>query len=643
MLNEEKIKMVMKIKIDSVKIIFFAAFFSLLSIRPALTADTTQNSPQTQTTIEQPAVAPAMQPVPGSPVQEGMGPNTPPGAVIPGEQGNFQNNIPTAQNENVVNDSVETSSVSPITGDEVEKGINIKEERISLDLKGVDINELFRTLSVKMGLTIVPSKSVVGRVNIFLNNLTFENALDVILISQDLAAEKEGSIIKIMTAAEYERLYGKKYNEKRIIKTIKLNYAKPATVFNAISQLKSDIGKIIADESTGTLLLIDIPEKVALIEGAIKELDQPLETEIFDLQYAKPADIKTQLTGVLTVGLGELYVDERSNKAVVSDLPDKMKKIRRMMKALDEPSQQVFIEAEIVQIEFNKEYMREINWEQILTQAALHGLTYGGTFPVVPAFTPTSDLSASNLRMSIGTLAADSYTSTLKILETYGKLKVLSRPRIAVLNNQEAKVMVGTREAYITSTQSQSTDTVITSESVQFIDVGVKLTLTPAINKDGFITLKIKPEVSSVIRYITTDAGSNVPIVKTAEATTIVKVKDGSMVMIAGLMEDTKTETILGIPILAKIPIIGGLFGSRANQNKRAEVIVFITPHIFVGNEQKDELKKIKEDLPADMVWKEAEDIIIEDKLKDAIGGGSAVATKNTETARPKMKGLKKY
>ncbi len=640
--------------VNSLKVILIGGLFSFVSLHNwVFAADTAEMLPVVQAEQVLPEdVAPPTQRDPGPLDQGAPGVNSAPGQVVSGEidqntdpvyseQEDEQNEVPDVQAADVTT-GVTTSLAPPIGADEVEKGINVKEERISLDLKGVDINELFRTLSMKMGLTIVPSKSVTGRVNIFLNNLTFESALDVILISQDLAEEQTGSIIKIMTSAEYERLYGKKYNEKRIVKTIKLNYAKPATVFNAISQLKSDIGKIITDETTGTLLLIDIPEKIELMEKAIKQLDKPLETEIFDLQYAKPADIKTQLTGVLTVGLGELYVDERSSKVVVSDLPDKMKKIRRMMKALDEPGQQVFIEAEIVQIELNKEYERQINWEQILTQAALHGLTYGGTFPVTPSFTPNPALDTSNLKISIGTLATDHYTSTLKVLETYGKVKILSSPRIAVMNNQEARVMVGTREAYITSTQSQSSDTTITSESVEFIDVGVKLTLTPAINKDGFITLKIKPEVSSVASTITTSAGSRVPIVSTAEATTVVKVKDGTMVMIAGLMADSKRENISGVPILAKIPIIGGFFGSRANQSKRTELIVFVTPHIFVGDEQRNEIKKLENDLPADMVWKDAEDLIIDEKLKELIPESSA-ATKNIEQTREKMKGLKKY
>jgi type II secretory pathway component GspD/PulD (secretin) len=511
-----------------------------------------------------------------------------------------------------------------------------------------------------MGMTIVPSKNVAGRVNIFLNNLTFEDALDVILISQDLASDRKGKIINIMTSADYERLYGKKYNEKKIIKTIKLRYAKPSTVSSALGQIKSDIGKVIVDESSGTVLLIDVPEKIKLMSETIKSLDQSPQTEIFDLKYAKSADIKTQLSAAITSGTGELYVDERSSKVIVSDLPNKMKKIRQMVKALDEPSRQVFIEAEIIQIELTKEYQRSINWERIFQGAAAHGLNFIGTFPVSPSFTPSPSLDTDNLQISIGTLDSDNYSATMKLLETFGQAKVLSRPRIAVLNNQEAKVLVGTREAYITSTQSQAETTTITSESVEFIDVGVKLNLTPTINKDGFVTLKIKPEVSSVADTITTQAGSRIPIVKTSEAETVVKVKDGTMVMIAGLMEDTKRDDTTGIPFFAKIPIIGGLFGAKANQNKRAELVVFITPHIFAGDERITE-KNFQKLVPADMVWDEAEDAIMDHRL-DETGSGKKFSTPdenltektgvsfsssegagNDAAIQEKIKGFKKY
>ncbi len=497
-----------------------------------------------------------------------------------------------------------------------EKTEKESQKRISLDLKGIDIIEFLRILSTKMGLTIVSSKSVSGRINIFLNNLTFDDALDVLLLSQDLAADKKGSIINIMTSAEYERLYGKKYYDMRKVKIVKLLYAKPSTVFGALGQLKSDIGKIIVDEATGTIILIDIPEKIEFMMDAIKDLDKIPQTEIFDLKYAKPSDIKTHLSSAITAGPGELFVDEKTSKVVVSDLPDKMSKIKKMMKAFDEPTPQVLIEAEIVQITLNKEFQRNIDWERIFREAKYHGLDFVGTFPVNPSFSPSPELDTASVKMSLGT-STDNFTTTVKFLESLGDAKVLSSPSITVINNQEAKIMVGTREAYITSTQSQADTTTITSESVQFIDVGVKLSLLPVINKDGFITIKIKPEVSRVASTITTTAGSRVPIVETSEAETIVKVKDGTMIMIAGLMKDEKREDYVGMPLISKIPILGLFFNSKARQKKKTELIVFITPHI-VGGDVAVSAKDIQENISPDMVSKKMQNMIMDEKMREA-------------------------
>jgi MSHA biogenesis protein MshL len=538
-----------------------------------------------------------------------------------------------------------------LSSDEVERGVKIASgsERISLDLKGIDIIELFRILSMKMGITIVPSKSVGGRVNIYLNNLTFEDALDVILLSQDLACEKNGNIINIMTSGEYEKLYGKKYNEKRRYESLKLVYAKPANVFNAISQVKSDIGKIIVDESSGTILLIDIPEKLELMKKTIAELDRTPQTEIFDLQYAKPADIKTQLSGAVTVGAGELYVDERSNKVIVSDLPEKIKKIKRMVKALDESSRQVFIEAEILQITLRDEYQQGINWEKVIDQ--MDGLDLKGTFPVAPSFTPSPALTTDSMRMVIGSLADDRYTTTLQMLQTYGDTKILSRPRIAVISGQEAKILVGSREAYVTQTLSQGDTTTVTSENVQFIDVGVKLDVVANINRDGYVMLKIKPEVSSVRETLTTQLGSVIPIVETSEAETVVKVKDGTMIMIAGLMKDDHRKDETGVPLLQKIPFLGAAFKSTATQKEKTELIVFLTPHIITGDRTVSgtEFEKV---IPPDIVPPDIEEEIISrkvDEIKPSAADDPAGYEQSEDKYEPaadiqdKMKGIKEY
>ncbi len=463
------------------------------------------------------------------------------------------------------------------------------DDRISLDLKGIDITEVFRLLSLKTGLTIVPGKNVKGRINIFLNNVTFRDALDVILITQGLASEQRGNILMIMTNIEYSTRYGKNYDEKRQIRTFRLQYAKPASVFSVLDKLRSDVGKIIVDEASGTVILIDIPSKLILMGQTVKDLDQPLDTAVFDLQYANADDIKDHLSDAITSGTGELYIDERTSKLVVSDLPERMSKIKRMIHVFDEEARQVFIEAEIVQITLNNEYQRGIDWEETFTELWLSGLRYDGSFPTLPSFTPASALtspvgtSSAAVKMQVGTLTDQDFTITMEWLETFGETKILSRPKIAVMNNEEAKILVGTREAYVTQTLSQAETTTVTSENIEFVDVGVKLNVVPTINKEGFIMMKIKPEVSSVSSTLTTQLGSTIPIIETSESETVVKVKDGTIIMIAGLLKEEKREDVGGTPFLSKIPIIGGFFGSRAEQNKKTELIIFLKPRIITG------------------------------------------------------------
>ncbi|OGX16584.1 MAG: hypothetical protein A2166_01535 [Omnitrophica WOR_2 bacterium RBG_13_41_10] len=451
-------------------------------------------------------------------------------------------------------------------------------ERISLDLRGVEVIELLKLLSVKTGLTIVPQPGVKGRVNLFLNNVCFEDVLDIILVTYNLAAERKGSIINIMTAEQFYRIYGKRYEEKRQMATLKLNYAKPANVFNTLSQLKSDIGKIIVDESTATVILIDIPEKLDLMQTMVKQLDQPPETEVFGLKYAKAKDLEVQVSKILTTGPGEVAIDERTNKVMIADLPDKMMRIKRMVRAFDEEPSQVLIDAQIIELTLNKQFQRGVSWEKIFR--GLNDLDFKGTFSL--------GLTGSRQEVSVGTVATDDYNAVLQFLEGYGRTNILSQPRITALNNQEAKILVGAREAYITQTLSTATSATTTAESIEYVDVGVKLNVTPNISRDGFITMKIRPEVSSVREYITTSLGSRVPIVTTSEAETVIKVKDGAMVMLAGLTKKREEEAKSELPFLAKIPIIGIFFGNKTigstSNPETTELVILLTPHIVSGD-----------------------------------------------------------
>lgn len=457
--------------------------------------------------------------------------------------------------------------------------------RISLDLKGIDIVELLKILSLKMNINIVPTKEVTGRVNIFLNNVTLEDALDIILINNALAAVKEKNIITVMPVKQYTQIYGRTYNEPRKVRMYKLKNATPRDVAAALGQLKSEIGKVIIDEPSGTVILVDTPENIDVMERVLLTLDQAKETEIFDLKYARAEDMKTQLSDVLTGGASQVDLDARTNKIAISDLPGKMEKIKKMIHAFDEETRQVLIEVQIVQISLTDETQMGVNWERLFTVGQLRDAAVSSVFPISPAVSTYG-------QFSLGTLAQNDFNVVIQALNSISKANILSRPRIAVVNNQEATILIGAKEVYFSQTQSQSQVTTTTAESVNFVDVGVKINVTPTITADNYIVMKIRPEVSSVRETVTSPLGSSVPVVETSQAETTVKVKDGAMVMIAGLMKDDVRDTRQRIPVLYKLPIIGWLFGNRDNKRTKTELAVFLTPHIFTGDSAKPDAEK---------------------------------------------------
>jgi type II secretory pathway component GspD/PulD (secretin) len=449
--------------------------------------------------------------------------------------------------------------------------------KISLDLKGVDIIELLKILSMKMNINIVPTKDVTGRVNVFLNNVTFEDALDIILISNALAMVKEKNIITVMPVDRYKQLYGQPYQETRKVRMFSLKNASPKDVSTALGQLKSDVGKIIVDEPSGTVILVDVPETLILMERAAIAMDQSKETEIFDLKYAKAEDIKAKLDGVVTPGASQMQFDARTNKIAISDLPDRMKRIKKMVEAFDDETKQVLIEVQIVQISLNDRTRLGIDWERLFDVGQLKDTSFKGKFPV-------TNLSSTLGQVSVGTLEANDFNVVMQALNTLTKTNILSRPRIAVVNNQEASILIGSKEVYFSQTQSQSSVTTTTAESVNYVDVGVKLNVTPTISDDGFVVMKIRPEVSSVRETATSPLGSTVPVVETSQAETVVKVKDKAMIMIAGLMKEETRSSRDQLPILGKLPLVGWLFGNKDAQKQKTELAIFLTPRIISGD-----------------------------------------------------------
>jgi len=154
-----------------------------------------------------------------------------------------------------------------------------------------------------------------------------------------------------------------------------------------------------------------------------------------------------------------------------------------------------------------------------------------------------------------------------------------------VINNQEAKILIGTKEVYVSQTTSQSgAGPQVTADQVNFVDVGIKLYVTPSINSDDFITMKIRPEISSVSSFY--EYGTpvrKIPIVATSEAETTVTIKDGVTLIIGGLRRDNKADNVSKIPLIGDIPLIGHLFRRTSHDLQKTELVILLTPHIITG------------------------------------------------------------
>lgn len=493
-----------------------------------------------------------------------------------------------------------------VSGDAAASPIGLlgMDEKVSLDLRSTEVTDALKYLATKGGLNIAISKNVAGRVNLFLTDVTIRDVFDLILRSNELAFDKQGNIYNIMTEQEYRALYGRKFSDLRQVRTFRLQYAIPEQAFNLMDALKSEIGRLLVDEDSGSVLVMDVPENLRKMEEALSTLEEGNTIRVFDLRYAKAKDLEERLKDELELKkLGSAKADERTNQIIVKTLPNRMKDVEKIVEALDRKTREVLIDARIIKVTLTDDADTGINWDSVFSNLKFNGIdttnsfrkTTTGTAPSeVPGVARINIPPIENKKgplghvkfgdLAFGTVARDGY-ELFRYLQTLGKTRVMSNPRILVTENQEARILVGTREAFVTTTTTTGQTTSTTAEEVQFIDVGIQLNVTPKINADGYVTMKIKPEVSSVVRTLTTPSGNKIPIVDTSTAETNVLVEDGSTVIIGGLRRNEQQDTDKQLPYLGHMPIIGPAFFKQRDQNHtKAELVVFITPHIVGGD-----------------------------------------------------------
>ena len=158
-----------------------------------------------------------------------------------------------------------------------------------------------------------------------------------------------------------------------------------------------------------------------------------------------------------------------------------------------------------------------------------------------------------------------------------GSANVVASPRIATLDNQEAVINIGSRIPYAVPVTYASGSTQWT---VDYIDAGVKLKITPQLGEEGDIRTFIQPEVSSVSEWRTTAAGE-FPVISTRNASATVRVKDGESIVIGGLISDSQRENVTRVPVLGYLPVIGLLFQNRSAEKEKTEIVFLITPHVI--------------------------------------------------------------
>lgn len=464
--------------------------------------------------------------------------------------------------------------------------------KITLDVRDMSVLDVLRFLALKGDFNLVMASTVQGRATFYLKSVSIKDALDIAVLSNKLAYAIESDIVRIMSEADYQTLYGKSFGDKREVEIVHLNYAKPSYVLSALDGVKSTIGQIIIDEDTGNVVLIDTRETIEKMRAVLQTIERPLEPLVYSLQYAK-ADVTAEKlrSRVDAQAVGTITVDERTNKIMIRALPGRREEVLKLLRDLDAPTKEVLIEVRVLSVVFNPQFDYGIDWTMDLRNSSnplLRKTTFKNIMLNDATIGSGDNLFSKYGRIATGTFGVTDFAMALRSLKQVSDTKLVSNPKLLVTNGQEARIHVGDTVPYIVSTTSGTGDNAITSEDVRFVDVGLKLNVTPTINDDGYVSMTLRPEISTVSGTIESQGGG-IPQVTKTEVETSVMVKDGMTIVLGGLKKEQKIASRKGLPILMDIPVVRKLFSHTSESIESSETVIFITPHIVTGKENNPE------------------------------------------------------
>src|SRR5271166_979667 len=431
-------------------------------------------------------------------------------------------------------------------------------ERLTLNFQDIDVRSVLQLLADTSGQNIVVSDSVNGNLTLRLQNVPWDQALDIVLRTKGLDKRRQDNVIIIGPTEE-----------------------------------------LAAREKSELTARRDVQEL------------EPVHTEFLQVNYAKVTDLLKLIkpTGAAAGGgkssmlseRGSVSVDERTNTLMVHDTTERLADIRRMVQLLDIPIRQVLIEARIVVV--SDTFERDLGARLGVTTAtsasgnllSVSGNAAGsdavvssstGTTPATGSSLLTSatlanryqvSLPASNINGSIGiSLLSGSHLLDLELsaAQNEGKSETVSSPRVITANQKQATIMQGVEIPYQESASSGATTT-------QFKNAVLSLKVTPLITPDNRVVLDLDVSDDSVGQQVTSATGGSVPSIDTREIITQVLVNDGQTVVLGGILDTTKTKQANKVPFLGDIPILGYLFKSTTDINNKTELLIFITPKIL--------------------------------------------------------------
>jgi len=433
------------------------------------------------------------------------------------------------------------------------------DEHLIVDLHVVDeeLADVLQMLSIQSQRNIVASRNVAATVTATLYGVTFYEALDAILHVNGFGYIEEGNFIYVYTAEEIQRLI--ESSRQRTTAVIPLDYISSADAAEFAQALLSENGQIKAPGKTAPF---QIPDSAPV--GA-----DDLATEAF---------------------------------IVVVDFEENVESIRDLLVQIDTKPSQVLVEATILQAALTENnafgvdfsIIGSLNFSDFLggPLSSVDNLIRGQGQDVLgnPVAVPGGNNADANAAQStvgrtdgpaslkVGLVQGD-FAAFLRVLDEVTDTTIIARPKVLTLNRQPARVLVGERVGYLSSTTTQTG----TTQTVEFLDTGTQLYFRPFVSRDGLIRMELKPQVSEAVIRDATDSGGasvTIPDETTNELTANVMVRDGQTIVLGGLFRERTQYTRRQVPWIADLPFIGAPFRGREDSTDRAEIIFMITPTI---------------------------------------------------------------